>query len=110
MWQQLRIQLESNDCMALEQQLLEAGAISMTYIDAADQPIYIDHPIFQKEPNDSPLWKDTCLLCMFDKGKNLEPLVEKLKHLYLKMFKWECLFGWHFEDFFQLLFIQDLIS
>ena len=80
MWQQLRIHLESNDCMALEQQLLEAGAISMTYIDAADQPIYIDHPIFQKEPNDSPLWKDTCLLCMFDKGKNLEPLLEKLKH------------------------------
>lgn len=79
MWQQLRIQLESNDCMALEQQLLEAGAISMTYIDAADQPIYIDHPIFQKAPNDSPLWKDTCLLCMFDRGKNLEPLVEKLQ-------------------------------
>ena len=79
MWQQLRIQLESNDCMALEQQLLEAGAISMTYIDAADQPIYIDHPIFQKASNDSPLWKDTCLLCMFDKGKNLEPLVEKLQ-------------------------------
>ena len=41
--------------MALEQQLLEAGAISMTYIDAADQPIYIDHPNFQNEPNDSPL-------------------------------------------------------
>jgi len=83
MWQQLRIQRESNDCMALEQQLLEAGAISKTYIDAADQPIYIDQPSFKKAPNDSPLWKDTCLLCMFDKGKNLEPLVENCNSIQL---------------------------
>ena len=79
MWQQLKIQLEPGDCAILEQQLLEAGALAISYLDAGDQPIYIDHPRYNAELSSKPLWENTCLLCLFDKGKDLELLLGKLK-------------------------------
>jgi len=74
MWQQLKIQLESEDCASLEQLLLEHGALSISYLDAEDQPI------FQKEPGSTPLWKNTCLLSLFDESANLKGLLNNLRH------------------------------
>ncbi|HAJ75039.1 MAG TPA: 50S ribosomal protein L11 methyltransferase [Gammaproteobacteria bacterium] len=74
MWQQLKIQLESEDCASLEQLLLEHGALSISYLDAEDQPI------FQKEPGSTPLWENTCLLSLFDENTDLKALLNNLRH------------------------------
>jgi len=72
-WQQLKIQLASNKVENLEQQLLELGALSFTYQDAKDQPV------FQKEPGSTPLWENTFLLCLFESSTPLGETVAWLR-------------------------------
>lgn len=73
MWQQLKIQLKSENASALEQTLIESGALSISYLDAEDQPV------FQKEPGSTPLWSNTFLLCLFDENAELDTLLSELK-------------------------------
>ena len=73
MWQQLKIQLKSEDASELEQTLFKSGAISISYLDAEDQPV------FQKEPNSTPLWDNAFLLCLFDGNVELNSLLADLK-------------------------------
>jgi ribosomal protein L11 methyltransferase len=60
MWQQLTLRVRSVDAEPLEQQLLEAGAVSISYLDAEDQPV------FQEEPGSTPLWDLSILLALFE--------------------------------------------
>lgn len=73
MWQQLTIQVRSADVEPLEQELLEAGAVSITYLDAEDQPV------FQEEPGSTPLWDNSILLALFEQDKNLDALLQHLR-------------------------------
>ena len=73
MWRQLKIQLKSEDASELEQTLFKSGALSISYLDAEDQPV------FQKEPNSTPLWDNTFLLCLFDGNVELNSLLADLK-------------------------------
>ena len=73
MWQQLKIQLKSDDALELEQTLIESGALSISYLDAEDQPI------FQKEPDSTPLWDNIFLLCLFDGNVELDSLLADLQ-------------------------------
>ena len=73
MWRQLKIQLKSEDASELEQTLFKSGALSISYLDAEDQPV------FQKEPNSTPLWDNTFLLCLFDRNVELNSLLADLK-------------------------------
>ncbi|MDD9889744.1 MAG: 50S ribosomal protein L11 methyltransferase [Gammaproteobacteria bacterium] len=73
MWQQLKIQLKSEHASALEQTLIESGALSISYLDAEDQPV------FQREPGSTPLWDNTFLLCLFDENAELDSLLSDLK-------------------------------
>ncbi|MDA1369813.1 MAG: 50S ribosomal protein L11 methyltransferase [Proteobacteria bacterium] len=73
MWQQLKIQIKTEDCATLEQRLLEHGALSVSYLDAEDDPV------FQKEPGSTPLWKNTCMYCLFDDAVDLHDLIQELK-------------------------------
>ena len=63
MWQQLKIQLHSEDASSFEQILFDSDAISISYLDAEDQPV------FQEEPGVTQLWNNTFLLCLFKKKK-----------------------------------------
>ena len=74
MWQQLKIQLKSEDASAIERTVLDSGALSISYLDAEDQPV------FQKEPGSTPLWDNAFLLCLFDENAELETLLAELKH------------------------------
>lgn len=69
MWQQVKIQASSEDTGSLEQLLLAHGALSITYLDAADQPV------FQKEPGSTPLWDYTCLISLFEMEQDLSALL-----------------------------------
>lgn len=73
MWQQIKIQLKSEDASALEQKLMDSGALSISYLDAEDQAV------FQKEPGETPLWNNTFLLCLFDERTELDPLLSELR-------------------------------
>lgn len=68
-WQQLKLQINSGHLDFLEQQLLNAGAVSVTYLDAKDQPV------FQKEPGSTPLWDETLLLALFEEDAELGDLL-----------------------------------
>ena len=72
-WQQLKIQLHSDQIHALEPRLLANAAISISYLDAENQAI------FQLEPGSTPLWDNSYLLCLFDETADLEALLKWLK-------------------------------
>lgn len=72
-WQQLKIQLHSDQIHALEPRLLANAAISISYLDAENQAI------FQLEPGTTPLWDNSYLLCLFDETADLEALLKWLK-------------------------------
>lgn len=73
-WQQLRVQVRSDQIEPLEQLLLENGGLSISYLDAEDQAV------FQKEPGSTPLWDLIDLVCLFEEEANLEGLLFLLQH------------------------------
>jgi len=72
MWQQIKIYVRSDGAEILEQKLLEAGAISISYLDAKDQPI------FATEPGDMALWQSTVVLSLFEGSRDLAYLLRDL--------------------------------
>lgn len=73
MWQQLTIAAESSDCEALEALLLEAGAASISYLDAQDQPV------FQEVPGSTPLWDESVVMALFPAEDDLRDLIATLR-------------------------------
>ena len=74
MWQQLTIRVRSADAEPVEQTLLDHGAVSISYLDAEDQPV------FQEEPGSTPLWDNSVLLALFDADAKLARLLDQLRH------------------------------
>jgi len=74
MWQQLKLQINSAHVDFFEQQLLDSGALSVTYLDAKDQPV------FQKELGSTPMWDETFLIALFDEATDLQPLLVWLRN------------------------------
>lgn len=72
-WQQLRVQVRSDQIEPLEQLLLDYGGLSISYLDAEDQPV------FQKVPGSTPLWDLVDLVCLFEKETNLDGLLFLLR-------------------------------
>ena len=68
-WQQLRVRVRSDQIEPLEQLLLDYGGLSISYLDADDQPV------FQKEPGSTQLWDLVDLVCLFEKEINLDKLL-----------------------------------
>lgn len=64
-WQQLRIATREQDCALFEKILEELGALSITFTDGADQPIY-EPPL-----ETTPLWQSTHIVGLFDEEANL---------------------------------------
>lgn len=59
-WIQLKLEAGDQDPEHLSDFLLEQGASSVTFLDAADQPI------FEPDPGDTPLWTETRVVALFD--------------------------------------------
>lgn len=72
-WQQLRVRVRPDQIDPLEQLLLDYGGLSISYLDAEDQPV------FQKEPGSTPLWDHVDLVCLFEKETNLDGLLFLLR-------------------------------
>lgn len=74
-WLQLRLAITPEQADTLEDQLLALGAVSVTFMDAEDQPI------FEPDLGTTPLWSHTHLLALFDSGTDPAALLASLRRL-----------------------------
>ena len=59
-WLQVRLAITPEQAETYEDALLEVGAVSVTFMDAEDQPI------FEPDLGTTPLWSHTHLLALFE--------------------------------------------
>ncbi|MGL4615322.1 MAG: 50S ribosomal protein L11 methyltransferase [Shewanella sp.] len=74
-WIQLRINTNSDDAEAISDVLMEAGSVSITFEDGKDTPI------FEPKLGETPLWRDTVVVALFEAETDLTPTIEFLKTL-----------------------------
>ena len=74
-WLQIRLAITPDQAEALEHQLLDLGAVSVTFMDAEDQPI------FEPDLNTTPLWSHTHLLALFEADTDPDSLLAHLQLL-----------------------------
>ncbi len=74
-WLQIRLAITPEQAPELEDQLLELGAVSVTFMDAEDQPI------FEPDLGTTPLWKHTHLLALFEDGTEGDAVLAHLSLL-----------------------------
>jgi len=72
-WIQLTFLTNKNSSEKAERALLDAGALSVTFRDAED------NPILEPGPGETPLWEDIILTGLFDADVDTESLKEKIK-------------------------------
>ncbi|WP_339843297.1 50S ribosomal protein L11 methyltransferase [uncultured Halopseudomonas sp.] len=76
-WLQLRLAITPEQADPLEDQLLALGAVSVTFMDAEDQPI------FEPDLGTTPLWSHTHLLALFEADTDAAALLGSLRTLCL---------------------------
>ncbi|SHM71397.1 50S ribosomal protein L11 methyltransferase [Phytopseudomonas punonensis] len=74
-WLQVRLAITPEQAETYEDALLEVGAVSVTFMDAEDQPI------FEPDLGTTPLWSHTHLLALFEADTDADALVAHLRLL-----------------------------
>ena len=74
-WLQIRLAITPEQAEQLEDQLLALGAVSVTFMDAEDQPI------FEPDLGTTPLWRNTHLLALFEADQDPDSLLSQLRTL-----------------------------
>lgn len=74
-WLQVRLAISPEQAETYEDAFLEVGAVSVTFMDAEDQPI------FEPELNTTPLWSHTHLLALFEGGTEASTVLAHLELL-----------------------------
>ncbi|MCY1210958.1 Ribosomal protein L11 methyltransferase [compost metagenome] len=74
-WLQVRLAITPEQAATYEDALLEVGAVSVTFMDAEDQPI------FEPDLGTTPLWSHTHLLALFEADTDEAALVAHLELL-----------------------------
>jgi ribosomal protein L11 methyltransferase len=74
-WLQVRLAISPEQAETYEDALLEVGAVSVTFMDAEDQPI------FEPELNTTPLWSHTHLLALFEADTDANQVLAHLQLL-----------------------------
>jgi ribosomal protein L11 methyltransferase len=72
-WLQVRLAISPEQAETYEDALLEVGAVSVTFMDAEDQPI------FEPDLNTTPLWSHTHLLALFEADADPEQVFAHLR-------------------------------
>ncbi|MGD8784737.1 MAG: 50S ribosomal protein L11 methyltransferase [Thioalkalispiraceae bacterium] len=75
-WLQLKIQTNKDSVEAISDQLTDLGALSVTFQDAADQPL------FEPPPGETPLWADTLITGLFEADSDIDSISESLRNKY----------------------------
>ncbi len=71
-WQQLSLNVSAKETESLVAFFENAGAVSVTFQDAADQPL------FEPDPGDTPLWSETKIIALFDDALDVTLLTQQL--------------------------------
>ena len=71
-WFQVRVHAKAQQVEAVENSLLNCGALSVTLQDDADQPI------LEPELGTTPIWDDTQVIGLFDANQNSDELMQQL--------------------------------
>ena len=74
-WLQVRLAITPEQAATYEDALLEVGAVSVTFMDAEDQPI------FEPDLGTTPLWSHTHLLALFEGDADGEQVLAHLRLL-----------------------------
>ena len=74
MWQELKIRVASKHALLVEEKLFSNGAAAVTFLDAKNQPIFVE------ETDRTPLWRDIYIVSLFPQDVNLDPIVHDLGH------------------------------
>ncbi len=72
-WMQLKIDTSNHLAEPISEALEELEALAVTLEDRADQPI------FEPQPGTTPLWKEVCVVGLFDADTALDPLINQLE-------------------------------
>lgn len=72
-WLELRLDTNAEQSSALEDALLGAGALAVTYTDAGDQPI------LEPGVGEMPLWPEIIMIGLFDSATDTDATTERLK-------------------------------
>ncbi len=72
-WIQMRLAIAPEQADPLEDLLLSLGAVSVTFMDAADEPI------FEPDLGTTPLWSNTHLLALFEVQTDSEAILEQIR-------------------------------
>ena len=75
-WLQLRLAITPEQAEPMEDLLLGLGAVSVTFMDAEDQPI------FEPDLGTTPLWQHTHLLALFEADTERQSLTDQLQQLW----------------------------
>lgn len=75
-WLQIRLAVTPDNAARHEPRLLTMGAVSVTFMDAEDQPIY------EPDLGTTPLWNQTHLLGLFDDSASAAELEQQLHTLF----------------------------
>ena len=74
-WLQVRLAIQPEQAEHWEDTLLELGAVSVTFMDGEDQPIY------EPDLGTTPLWSHTHLLALFEDNVDAQALAQHIKLL-----------------------------
>lgn len=75
-WLQIRLAVTPDNAARHEPRLLKMGAVSVTFMDAEDQPIY------EPDLGTTPLWSQTHLLGLFDDSLSIAELEQQLRKIF----------------------------
>ncbi|WP_028115730.1 50S ribosomal protein L11 methyltransferase [Ferrimonas senticii] len=74
-WLQIRLNATAETAEIIGDHLFESGAVSVTFVDAYDTPV------FEPLPGETRLWGDTDVVGLYDAITEMEPVIEQLKQL-----------------------------
>ena len=86
-WLQLKLLSQADQAECLSDLLTDVGAVSVTFLDAADQPL------FEPLPGETPLWDQTLVIGLFTAEVGTEDLIGQLQQQWgttpLPSYRWE---------------------
>ena len=75
-WLQLKIQTDQHYVDPISDSLTELGSLSVTFQDAADQPL------FEPPPGETPMWSDTLITGLFEADSDIEKISQQIRDQY----------------------------
>ena len=72
-WLQINTRITEAEAEDMEQLFQSVGAVSVTLLDAEDEPV------FQLDPGTTPLWQNMCLSALFEADAPVEDVVKQLQ-------------------------------